>query len=109
MTSLKSIDVLISSIHTCFPPAFGVQGHVYFSKWKSIPVTYLRGAVAGNNNNALDEKKLEKSVKKLKFFLHPDKLPRDLDAQQAFMCICCGMSLQMRTRSIDRGGISWIG
>ena len=38
------------------------------------------------SGSAIDEKKLEKMVKKLKFFLHPDKLPRDLDAEQAFMC-----------------------
>lgn len=50
-------------------------------KWKSVPITELK--VSGS---AIDEKKLEKMVKKLKFFLHPDKLPRDLDAEQAFMC-----------------------
>jgi hypothetical protein len=29
---------------------------------------------------------LKKAVKKLRFFLHPDKLPKDLNEEQTFMC-----------------------
>jgi len=73
---LRPIEVLISSVHTVFPPKFGVPGHEYFGKW--TPVTPAEV-------NAGDEK-IKKAVKKLRFFLHPDKLPRDLNTEQRFMC-----------------------
>jgi hypothetical protein len=34
----------------------------------------------------LDKEKLNKAVRKVRFFLHPDKLPRDLNEEQQFMC-----------------------
>ena len=33
-----------------------------------------------------DESKLKKAVRKLRVFLHPDRLPREFDAQQTFVC-----------------------
>ena len=33
-----------------------------------------------------DDEKLKKAVRKIRFFLHPDKLPRDLNAEQSFAC-----------------------
>ncbi len=78
---LRPIDILITTIHNVFPPAFGVPGHEYFSKWKAIH----REALIGPGQR-LDEEKLKKSVRKLRFFLHPDKLPRDLNDEQSFMC-----------------------
>ena len=31
------------------------------------------------------DEKLKKAVRKLRFFLHPDKLPKDLNNEQSFM------------------------
>jgi hypothetical protein len=78
---LRPIDMLVTTIHTVFPPAFGVPGHEYFTKWKAIH----REALLGPGQRP-DEEKLKKSVRKLRFFLHPDKLPRDLNDEQSFMC-----------------------
>jgi len=33
-----------------------------------------------------DETKLIKAVRKLRVFLHPDRLPREFDAKQTFVC-----------------------
>ena len=33
----------------------------------------------------IDDEKLKKAVRKIRFFLHPDKLPKDLNPEQAFM------------------------
>ena len=78
---LRSISDLLLSIHSVFPPAFGVPGHDHFKKWTPISRQELipAGTVA-------DHEKLNKAVKKLRFFLHPDKLPRDLTEEQQFMC-----------------------
>ena len=72
---LRRIEELITSIHTVFPPAFGVPGHDYFKKWTPVAPPEVE-----------DDDKLEKKVKKLRFFLHPDKLPKDLTSDQSFMC-----------------------
>ena len=82
---LKPIDQLLTSIHIAFPPAFGVASHAYFSKWKTIPPSDLI-LNASTMGNAPDESKLKKGVRKLRVFLHPDKLPRDLNPQQTFVC-----------------------
>lgn len=38
-----------------------------------------------NDAGLPDEEKLKKAVRKIRFFLHPDKLPKDLNPEQAFM------------------------
>mmetsp|Transcript_26858 Transcript_26858/g.39292 ORF Transcript_26858/g.39292 Transcript_26858/m.39292 type:complete len:337 (-) Transcript_26858:111-1121(-) len=81
MQALRPVAVLLTTIHKVFPPAFGVKGHTYFSSWKPVPQHDLLNA-----QNKLDDEKLRKGVRKLRFFLHPDKLPRDLDEEQSFMC-----------------------
>ena len=78
---LRSIAELLITIHTVFPPAFGVASHDYFGKWTAVSRNDLIPVGAGP-----DEEKLKKAVKKLRFFLHPDKLPRDLNDEQQFMC-----------------------
>jgi hypothetical protein len=80
---LRPIDQLITSIHTAMPPAFGVPGHNYFSKFTPIPHSDL--VVSEAMGNHPDETKLKKAVRKVRVFLHPDKLPRDLSTEQSFM------------------------
>jgi len=80
MQMLRPIEALVSSIHNVFPPALGVKTHDYFTKWKSIQPQETLDA-AGRPDTA----KLKKAVRKIRFFLHPDKLPRDLDPEQQFM------------------------
>ena len=77
---LRPINQLIVSIHNSFPPAHGVASHDYFAKWKPITPDSI------SNNNHPDDDKIKKAVRKVRFFLHPDKLPRDLNAEQSFMC-----------------------
>lgn len=80
LQALKPIELLITSVHTVFPPSFGVVGHEYFSKWKAVQI----GDIAPPGQR-IDEDKLNKAVRKLRFFLHPDKLPKDLTADQSFL------------------------
>jgi hypothetical protein len=58
-----------------FPPALGVPGHEYFTKWRPIM-----------SKEIADEELLKKAVRKVRFFLHPDKLPRDFSEEQNFTC-----------------------
>ena len=81
---LRPIHQLLVSIHTAFPPAHGVPDHEYFKKWKPITVESI--SLGAAMNNAPDDEKLKKAVRKIRFFLHPDKLPRDLNAEQSFAC-----------------------
>ncbi|KAL3940597.1 MAG: hypothetical protein SGARI_000904, partial [Bacillariaceae sp.] len=77
---LRSVDVLVTTIHKVFPPAFGVPAHDYFQGFKPITPADIAGP-----SGLPDDDKLKKSVRKLRFFLHPDKLPRDLNEEQTFM------------------------
>ncbi len=76
---LRPIAALVTTIHTVYPPALGVSGHEYFKKWKPITREELAGV-----NGLPEEAKLKKAVRKIRFFLHPDKLPHDLDEEQKF-------------------------
>jgi hypothetical protein len=79
LQTLRPIESLITTIHTVFPPALGVARHDYFSNWTPIKQSdVLEGGRP-------DDGKLKKAVRKLRFFLHPDKLPRDLNPEQSFM------------------------
>lgn len=69
---LKSLTELICTFPRVFPPPV-VASHVHFSKWQSTNVI----------NN---QKELDKCVRKLKFLLHPDKLPSDFNAEQTYLC-----------------------
>lgn len=68
---LRPVQSLVSTIQTVFPPKFGVKPHDYFAKWSPAV-------------NA--SKQLDKSIRKLRFFLHPDKLPKDFTEEQIFVC-----------------------
>jgi hypothetical protein len=80
---LRPIDQLITTIHTAMPPAYGVQAHNYFAKF--TPINRNELIVSAAMGNHPDENKLKKAVRKVRVFLHPDKLPRDLSADQQFM------------------------
>eukprot|EP00957_Ditylum_brightwellii_P209067 15360154-Ditylum_brightwellii.AAC.1 len=88
-SKLQSIDKLISSVQTIFPPSFGVAQHEYFHKWK--PVTHealLITTTVGDDDDddaASSARILKRAIRKLKFFLHPDKIPKDLDTAQSFL------------------------
>jgi len=81
MQVLKPVDQLLCSIHGVFPPSFGVPSHEYFTSWKPIARSELINA-----NGILEEAKLKKMVRRVRFFLHPDKLPHDLSEEQGFLC-----------------------
>jgi hypothetical protein len=83
LNALRPIDQLITSIHTAMPPAFGVPGHNYFAKF--TPISHSELVVSAAMGNHPDENKLKKAVRKVRVFLHPDKLPRDLSSEQSFM------------------------
>lgn len=82
MDCLRPIDQLLRTVEAVYPPSHGVQAHSYFEGWKPIGDKDLLDATT----DITDEKKLSKAVRKLRFFLHPDKLPRDLSDEQGFMC-----------------------
>ena len=81
MQVLNPVDQLLCSIHNVFPPSFGVASHEYFSGWKAISRSELVSSAG-----IPEESKLKKSVRKVRFFLHPDKLPKDLTEDQSFLC-----------------------
>ncbi|KAL7552596.1 hypothetical protein ACHAWF_015832 [Thalassiosira exigua] len=82
LNALRPIDQLITTIHTAMPPAFGVTAHAYFAKFTPIKQGEL---VVSAAMGGPDETKLKKAVRKVRVFLHPDKLPRDLNSDQQFM------------------------
>ena len=80
MQILRPIESLITSVHIVFPPKYGVPGHEHFNKWSIVT---LPEVMSGTQP---DDEKLSKAVKKLRFVLHPDKLPREFTEEQTFMC-----------------------
>eukprot|EP00584_Thalassiosira_punctigera_P022723 CAMPEP_0172574774 /NCGR_PEP_ID=MMETSP1067-20121228/136874_1 /TAXON_ID=265564 ORGANISM="Thalassiosira punctigera, Strain Tpunct2005C2" /NCGR_SAMPLE_ID=MMETSP1067 /ASSEMBLY_ACC=CAM_ASM_000444 /LENGTH=445 /DNA_ID=CAMNT_0013367407 /DNA_START=1 /DNA_END=1338 /DNA_ORIENTATION=- len=55
-----------------------VEPHEYFKKWKTLDKNAFKG---GDNLEAL----LKRAVRGAKFFLHPDKLPKDLTENQELL------------------------
>lgn len=80
MQILRPIEVLLTSIHTVFPPRFGVAAHEHFTKWTVVAMPEVMSGAQPDNE------KLKKVVRKLRFLLHPDKLPRDLSNEQTHIC-----------------------
>ena len=82
MQVLRPIHELLCSIQTVYPPANGLESHSYFAGWNNIaPADLYSHSVP----HQLDEKKLSKALRKLRFFLHPDKLPADLPSTHRFV------------------------
>eukprot|EP00977_Amphora_coffeiformis_P014143 scaffold3882_cov164-Amphora_coffeaeformis.AAC.11 len=82
MQCLRPIHELLCTIHTVYPPAFGLERHEHFEGWEIITESDLKGRGAV----VFDEKKLSKAVRKVRFFLHPDRRPHDLSEQHQFVC-----------------------
>jgi len=77
---LRPIEVLLSTLDVVLPPAFGVKAHIYFCKWKPIARDDLMTL------SRVEEEKLKRAVRKVRFFLHPDKLPPDFTEEQQMVC-----------------------
>lgn len=73
---LRSIEQLLGTVPETFPPAYGIAPHDYFNKWKAFSMDALAGK---------EEAVLKRAMRKAKFFLHPDKLPKDLSKEQSFL------------------------
>lgn len=72
---------LLVTIPRTFPPANErVEPHDYFAKWKMFD----EEAFADESGDELKEL-LQRAVRKAKFFLHPDKLPKDLTDNQSLL------------------------
>ena len=89
---MKPIPQLLCQIHTIFPPSLGLAPHDYFQGW--IPIGWQElvtttTTMAAGPPQSWDSEKLQRAVRKVRFFLHPDKLPRDLDESQQFLCKLC--------------------
>jgi hypothetical protein len=81
MQILRPLDQLICSIHTVFPPAFGMKPHDYYDGFDPVSRSDLMNA----HGTAVDEEKVKKAVRKVRFFLHPDKRPKDLNDEQQYV------------------------
>jgi len=68
--TVKSLPELLGTIDMVFPD------HGYFEKWKTLSLEAL-----AEGEYAV----IKRANRKIKFLLHPDKLPRDLSAQQLFV------------------------
>ena len=77
----NSLQHLLVHVPDTFPPTNPtVEEHEYFAKWK----TFDEEAFADVDGDELKEL-LKRAVRKAKFFLHPDKLPKDCTENQALL------------------------
>lgn len=83
---LKRVDQLVVSIQTVFPPFGGVPAHTYFDGWQVLSPNDFLCYGEDSLLPTLDTDKLKKAVRKIRFFLHPDKLPRDMTEGQIYVC-----------------------
>lgn len=77
----RSLQKLLVSVPHIFPPFNDkVESHDYFSKWKKFDKE-------GFSDMSEDELNplLQRAMRKAKFFLHPDKLPKDLTENQTIL------------------------
>lgn len=79
--TMNSLQDLLVNVPTIFPPTnTKVESHDYFSKWK----VFSAEAFSSTDSDELGEL-LKRAVRKTKFFLHPDKLPKDLTDNQTLL------------------------
>ncbi|KAL7533894.1 hypothetical protein ACHAXR_005518 [Thalassiosira sp. AJA248-18] len=80
-TKSYPLQQLLVTVPSTFPPTnTKVEEHEYFAKWK----TFDSEAFADMSGDELKEL-LKRAVRKAKFFLHPDKLPKDLTENQSLL------------------------
>ena len=79
--ALRPITVLLSTIHTVFPPRFGIVKHAHFMKWKGIQISDL----CDTNGRPVDAK-LEKARRRLSLVIHEDKYPTDFSNEHKILC-----------------------
>ena len=78
---LNDLQDLLCTVPSIFPPSnTKVEEHEYFSKWK----VFSEEAFSGSSGDELNEL-LKRAVRKAKFFLHPDKLPKALTESQTVL------------------------
>ena len=78
---LNPLQDLLVTVPTIFPPVnTKVEEHEYFGKWK----VFSAEAFNTSDNDGLGEL-LKRALRKTKFFLHPDKLPKDLTDNQTLL------------------------
>ncbi|KAL7466631.1 hypothetical protein ACHAXS_006924 [Conticribra weissflogii] len=79
--NLNPLPQLLVTVPATFPPATrDVEPHEYFGKWKPFSMDAFGIGDGGPNVEVL-----KRAVRKAKFFLHPDKLPKDLTENQAIL------------------------
>jgi len=77
----NSLQRLLITVPRAFPPMnHKVEEHDYFSKWK----TFDNEAFSDLCDDDL-KPLLQRGARKAKFFLHPDKLPKDLTENQTIL------------------------
>jgi len=77
----NSLQHLLVTVPRVFPPLnHNVEEHNYFSKWK----TFDKEAFSDMGDDEL-KPLLYRATRKAKFFLHPDKLPKDLTENQTIL------------------------
>jgi len=80
-TKVYSLQHLLLTAQDTFPPTNPtVEPHVYFNKWKSLDNEAFSDLDGDELANILN-----RAVRKAKFFLHPDKLPKDATENQTFL------------------------
>eukprot|EP00569_Conticribra_weissflogii_P007359 CAMPEP_0171335436 /NCGR_PEP_ID=MMETSP0878-20121228/5334_1 /TAXON_ID=67004 /ORGANISM="Thalassiosira weissflogii, Strain CCMP1336" /LENGTH=566 /DNA_ID=CAMNT_0011836705 /DNA_START=77 /DNA_END=1777 /DNA_ORIENTATION=- len=79
--NLNPLPQLLVTVPTTFPPSTkDVEPHDYFGKWKPFSMDAF-----GVGDGGPKIEVLKRAVRKAKFFLHPDKLPKDLTENQAIL------------------------
>jgi hypothetical protein len=81
LQGLRPVEHLVVSVHQVFPPKYQMPLHDYFGKWTPLAVKDL-----WPDGSRLDESALKKALRKVRVFLHPDRLPNDLDDKHKFVC-----------------------
>jgi len=77
----NSLQHLLVTVPQTFPPMNDlVEDHEYFAKWKRLDKECFTN-VSGDELKPL----LQRALRKAKFFLHPDKLPKDLTEDQTLL------------------------
>eukprot|EP00580_Thalassiosira_gravida_P005917 CAMPEP_0201652776 /NCGR_PEP_ID=MMETSP0493-20130528/44653_1 /ASSEMBLY_ACC=CAM_ASM_000838 /TAXON_ID=420259 /ORGANISM="Thalassiosira gravida, Strain GMp14c1" /LENGTH=305 /DNA_ID=CAMNT_0048129301 /DNA_START=115 /DNA_END=1032 /DNA_ORIENTATION=- len=77
----NSLQHLLVTVPQTFPPRNDkVEEHEYFAKWKTLDRECFTD-VSGDELKPM----LQRALRKAKFFLHPDKLPKDLTEDQSLL------------------------